>query len=229
MYLLAIDTATNSGGVAVSRNHELIGISMFKVPLRYSDRLLPWIEFTLDQLELSTGSIDCFAVAVGPGSFTGLRIGIATVKALCQTTEKPCIGVSTLEALAWRFREVAPVLAPMIDARRQQIYGGFFEFDGSKLCRLQEERVLTPAEWLSGLPGEGGLFVGDAAQMYARTVSSLRPGARVLRSDNCILRELCELAATRLISGEIQSAEGLKANYLRPSDAELSGQEAVSP
>lgn len=222
MYLLAIDTATNSGGVALSRNAEVIGLAMLKTPLRYSDKLIYYVDFLLDQLELPRDRIDCFVVANGPGSFTGLRIGIAMAKAMAQGLERPTIGITTLEALAFRFRAVSKQVAPMIDARRQQIYGGRFECDDSGVTVLQAPTVLPPAEWLRGLPGEDCLFVGDAAQMYSQTIRSIFPEARVLRTDNCILTELCQLGCLRYVRGETIAAAQLQANYIRPSDAELS-------
>ena len=111
----------------------------------------------------------------------------------------------------------------MIDARRQQVYGGVFECDDSGVTVLQTPTVLPPSEFLRGLLlGEDCLFVGDAAQMYAQTISSIFPEARTLRTDNCILAELCQLGYLRYLRGETIAAPQLQANYIRPSDAELS-------
>lgn len=222
MYLLAIDTATNSGGVALSRNSEVIGVVMCKTPMRYSEKLIEYTDFLLTQLEVDIGEVDCFVVAIGPGSFTGLRIGIATAKGFCMSRGKPAIGVTTLEALAWRFRRVSNRVAPMIDARRQQIYGALYQGDEGGLTELQESCVKAPAEWLKGLPLEECAYVGDAAQMYSQTVAALQPKGRVLSTDNRILNELCELGYIRFATGESHSGSDLKANYVRPSDAEMS-------
>jgi tRNA threonylcarbamoyladenosine biosynthesis protein TsaB len=222
MYLLAIDTATNSGGVALSRNAEVVGMAMLKTPLRYSDKLIYYIDFLLDQLEVGKDQIDSFVVANGPGSFTGLRIGIAMAKAMAQGLERPAIGITTLEALAFRFRAVATIVAPLIDARRQQVYGGCYQCDDTGVEVLQAPTVKPPAEWLRDCSEGDCLFVGDAAQMYAQTISSIRPEARVLRTDNCILTELCQLGYLRYLRGETGSAGQLEAIYIRPSDAELS-------
>lgn len=222
MYFLAIDTATNSGGVALSRNSELIGEVMLKTPLEYSDRLLEMIEFLLKQLHLRVDEIDCFTVAVGPGSFTGLRIGIAAVKAFCHALDRPVVGVSTLQALAWSYRWAGNPVAPMIDARRQQIYGAVYEHQPPDQSRLlQSEVVLPPAQWLSGLPKNDYVFVGDGAQMYSRTVAAHHPKGRLLRTDNRILSSLCEIAYWRFTRGEFLSARRLQAHYIRPSDAEM--------
>ena len=222
MYFLAIDTATSSGGVALSRNSEVIGVMMCKTPMRYSDKLIEYTDFLLTQLEVNVREVDCFVVATGPGSFTGLRIGIATAKGFCMSHGKPAIGVTTLEALAWRFRWVSNRIAPMIDARRQQIYGALYERDERGLSVVREGCVKAPAEWLKGLPSEKCVFVGDAAQMYSQTIAALQPGGQVLSTDNCILNELCELGYMRFTRGESHSGADLKADYIRPSDAEMS-------
>ncbi len=221
MYFLAIDTATNSGGVALSRNSEVVGLAMCKTPMRYSDRLIGYVDFLLSQLAVEAREIDCFVVAAGPGSFTGLRIGIATVKGFCMAYGKPAVAVTTLEALAWRFRWIANRIAPMIDARRQQIYGALYEKCERGLSIVQEVRVGPPAEWLGQLPSEECVYVGDAAQMYSQTVAALQPRGKVLATDNCILNELCELGYLSFKRGESQSGADLKANYIRPSDAEV--------
>ena len=221
MFFLSIDTATNSGGVALSRNSEIIGKVMSKTPMRYSDKIIEYTDFLLSQLEMKLSQVECFVVASGPGSFTGLRIGIATAKGFCMAHGKPGIGITTLEALAWRFRWVSDRIAPMIDARRQQIYGALFERAGKGLKVVEEGCVKAPAEWLKGLPAERCIYVGDAAQMYSQTVAALRPEGQVLPTDNCILNELCELGYLRFTRGESYSGANLKADYIRPSDAEI--------
>jgi tRNA threonylcarbamoyladenosine biosynthesis protein TsaB len=223
MYFLAVDTATNSGGVALARNAELIGTVQIKRPLEYSEHLLSQVEFLLGQFRLALKEIDAFVVASGPGSFTGLRIGLATVKGFSQALGRPVSGVSTLEALAYRFRHVCDRVAPMIDARRQQVFGALYDVGEEGESRpVHPERVAPPARWLIELPDERCLFVGDGAQMYASTVASLRPSDSLIRSDNTILPELCLLGYHRFVRGETGDAGSLIANYVRPSDAELS-------
>lgn len=220
MYLLAIDTATNAGGVALARNEEVLAIVMAKAPLQYSERLISQIDFLLSQFALGPSDLDCLAVASGPGSFTGIRIGLAAVKALGQGLGLPVAGVSTLEALAWRFRQIAPRVGPMIDARRQQVFGAVVDVSGREPKTVVEETVLPPAEWLRRLPREECLLVGDGAQMYASTAAALRPGDRLIRSDNMILEAVCGLGFLRFAAGDLQDAGCVKANYVRPSDAE---------
>jgi tRNA threonylcarbamoyladenosine biosynthesis protein TsaB len=221
MYILAIDTTTSSGGAAISRNSEVLGVALVKKPLSYSDQILHYVEFLLSQLGLTMQQLDCLAVSTGPGSFTGVRIGLATVKALSQSLDRPVVGVSTLAALAYRFRHVSPRVAPFVDARRQQIYGALYEIQNRHLHLLLKEEVMAPADWLKTLPQASCLFVGDGSQMYRQTIRALRPKDRCLGSDNRILDELCELAYWAFTRGETLSAVELRANYIRPSDAEL--------
>ena len=222
MYILALDTATNSGGIALSRNAEVIGQVMLKTPLRYSEEVLPCVEFLLDGLRVKRAQLGCFAVAAGPGSFTGLRIGLATVKALAQSLDRPAVGLSTLEALAFRFRWTRSRVVPMIDARRQQVYGAAYRMDPETgVCVEVEEQVAPPAEFLRQVPPGDHLFVGDGAQQYRTTIQALHPGSRVAGSDNCILPELCLLSHRRHMTGQTGEVGQLEANYLRPSDARI--------
>ena len=221
MYILAIDTATNSGGAALGRNGEVIGLTMLKAPLRYSEGILSYVDFLLRQHGLDIAQIGCFAVATGPGSFTGLRVGLATVKAFCQRLEKPVAGISTLEALAFRFRYLGGPIAPLIDARRQQIYAAVYQVDNSTLSIQQPEAVATASDWLKQLEPGPYQFVGDGVAHCRSAITALHPGARLLDTDNCILSELCLLAYRRLIEGSTLSGEEIQANYLRPSDATI--------
>jgi len=221
MFILALDTASNAGGVALSRNSEVIGLHMAKTPLRYSERLIDWVEFLLKQHEIGIGDIDCFAVAAGPGSFTGLRIGVAAAKAFGQAAGRPVIAVSSLEALAFRFRQVAPLVAPIVDARRQQIYAAVYETGAREPSIVVPEDVGRPEEWVRRLADDAYAFVGDGAVLYRSTIVNLLPRSRVLDSDNCVLVELCQLAYLRHSQGRETGAEAVKANYIRPPDVQL--------
>ncbi len=221
MYILAIDTATNSGGAALGRNGEVIGLIMLKTPLRYAEGILSYVDFLLHQHQLDITQVDCFAVATGPGSFTGLRVGLATVKAFCQQLEKPVAGISTLEALAFRFRYLGGSIVPLIDARRRQIYAAVYQVENSTLSIQRSEEVATPSDWLQQLEPGPYQFVGDGVAHCRSAITALHPEARLITTDNCILNELCLLAHRRAIEGTTLSGERIRANYLRPSDATI--------
>ncbi|MEE8348392.1 MAG: tRNA (adenosine(37)-N6)-threonylcarbamoyltransferase complex dimerization subunit type 1 TsaB [Acidobacteriota bacterium] len=221
MHILAIDTATNCGGAALSRDQEVIGLVMAKLPLRYSETILDMVDFLLKQHELPLSEIDCFAVATGPGSFTGVRIGLTTVKSFCQALDKPAVGISTLEALAYRFGRFHSRVAPMMDAGRQQIYGGLFTIDETAVHPEQEARVLAPEQWLASLPQNHGVLVGEGAQLYRETIAKVKPDAQILGSDNRLVDQLCRLAYHRFKQGNTCTAQQLTANYVRLPDAKV--------
>ena len=221
MYLLAVDTATNAGGAALARNAEVVGKVMVKTPMKYSDNIIPIVDFLLNQHGLQMKDLDALIVPTGPGSFTGLRIGMAVVKAFGQALDIPAVGISTLEALAYRFRHVQERIVAMIDARRQQVFAAAFEVTQKDVTPLSEEVVVAPADWLKDFDQTEFVFVGDGAQLYRSAVESLLPGSRVLATDNQILEPLCELGLRRFAAGVQAPVRELKANYVRPSDAEL--------
>ncbi len=219
IHILAIDTATNSGGAALSRNGEVIASVMVKTPLEYAEKILYLVDFLLEQHRLKLEEMDCFAVATGPGSFTGVRVGLATVKGFCQGLNKPAVGVSTLESLAYRFGRLHPRVAPMIDARRHEIYGAIYRIQESRIELEEREQVMAPALWLKDAPARDCLFVGDGAQLYKKIILEAYPGSQVLQTDNHLLEALCQLAYRRFLQEKTLSAQQLKANYVRPSDA----------
>ncbi|MFQ5738857.1 MAG: tRNA (adenosine(37)-N6)-threonylcarbamoyltransferase complex dimerization subunit type 1 TsaB [Acidobacteriota bacterium] len=221
MFILSIDTTTDSGGVALSLDAEVLGLILLKTPLLYSDNLIQMVDFLLRQHRMEMKSVDCLGVATGPGSFTGVRVGLATAKAFGQALGIPAVGVSTLEALAWRFRGFHPRIAPMIDARRAQIYGAAYETGGEGIKALTAERAAAAAQWAKSLPGQDYLFVGTGAGLYKTEVLAAAPGSRVLKTDNRLLDQLCEIGFLRFSSGLAQPVDRLRANYVRPSDAEL--------
>jgi len=221
MHILAIDTATNCGGAALSLDREVIGLVMAKQSLRYSETILDMVDFLLQQHRLELPEIDGFAVATGPGSFTGVRIGLTTIKSFCQALDKPVAGISTLEALAYRFRQVDSRVAPMMDAGRQQIYGALFRVEGFSIHPEQEEQVLAPQKWLEEVPRNGCVLVGEGAEKHRQTILDVNPDARVLETDNRLVDQLCPLAYERFSQGDICNAHQLKANYVRPPDVRL--------
>ena len=226
MHILAIDTATNSGGVALSRGAELVDVRMLQPPRCYSEKVISAVDSLLTHHNLEMSDIDCLVASVGPGSFTGIRIGLATVKAFCQPLAKPVVGISTLAALACRFSHLSRYVAPMMDAGRKQIYGAVYRIEGSEMYIESPEQVLSPARWLASVPASHCLFAGDGVAPYKGLILSACPEARVLETDNRLVEQLCLLGHRYFVKGDILEAQELAANYIRPSDAELG---ALSP
>ena len=222
MKILAVESSAKAASCEVLADGELLASAWQAAGLTHSRTLLPMVEGMLKNSELTMEAMDAVAVAAGPGSFTGLRIGIAAVKGLAWAAEKPCIPVSTLEAMAWPLAHLEGSIVCAMDARRQQIYNAVFLADGGALERLREDRALSLEEAAAGLAGLDGpmTVVGDGAQMCfefftARGIDCrLAPVHLRLQSAAGVA-----LAAWRRRT-ETVSAQELMPVYLRLSQAE---------
>ena len=146
MIILAIDSTAASGSVAICRDEELLCEFTLNAGITHSETLLPMVESALKVCSLSVDDVDLFACDEGPGSFTGVRIGAATVKGLAFNKGKPCIGVSTLEALACNLIGFEGIACPVMNARRGQVYNALFRVDNGTVERLCEDRALSITE-----------------------------------------------------------------------------------
>ncbi len=222
MKILAVESSAKAASCAVLADGEFLASAWQAAGLTHSRTLLPMVEGMLKNSELTMEAMDAVAVAAGPGSFTGLRIGIAAVKGLAWAAEKPCIPVSTLEAMAWPLAHLEGSIVCAMDARRQQIYNAVFLADSGALERLREDRALSLEEAAAGLAGLDGpmTIVGDGAQMCfefftARGIDCrLAPVHLRLQSAAGVA-----LAAWRRRT-ETVSAQELMPVYLRLSQAE---------
>ena len=196
-------------------------VSILQPPRSYSEKIISAVDSLLTRHNLEMSDIDCLVASVGPGSFTGIRIGLATVKAFCQPLDKPVVGISTLAALAYRFSHLSRYVAPMMNAGRKQIYGAVYRIEGSEMYVESPEQVLFPAQWLASIPASQCLFVGDGVAPYKGLILSACSEVQVLETENRLVEQLCLLGHLRFVKGKILKAHELAANYLRPSDAEL--------
>ena len=173
MPVLAIDTTTPHGSVALADEAAVLGEVRFRVTDSHSAHVLPAVDFLLETLGLGPGQLDGCAVTTGPGSFTGLRVGLSTAQGLALAAGVPCLGVSALDVLAQRIAGSADVLVPMIDAFRDEVYAAVYERDG----RIRSEAVLAaPERLLEGLPPEPA-FIGDGAIKHRERIRAARPNA----------------------------------------------------
>ena len=170
MLTLAFESSAKAASVALLRDGSLISQYSQCSGLTHSRTLLPMAEDLLKNAELTLADIDLFAVAHGPGSFTGIRIGVSTVKGLSWACDKPCVGVSTLESMAWHGLAAGGLICPVMDARRQQVYNALFQIREGKPVRLTEDRPLSLAELGEELRSLDGIpfLVGDGAALTAR-------------------------------------------------------------
>ena len=166
MRILAVDTSGRTGSVAILEDRTLLAEVSTTAEQTHAKRLMSAIVVTLEMAGLTVEKLDGFAVTTGPGSFTGLRIGISTVKGLGTATEKPIAGVSTLDALAYQFCSQAYPVCPIIDARKGQVYTALYEC-GTRMRpeKLVEDCAVEPQQWMKRIELPC-LFVGDGTAVY---------------------------------------------------------------
>ena len=179
MKILGIDTSAVCASVAVTENGRVLSESSVNTGLTHSRTLLPMIDSTLKNAEIQLSDIDFFACSVGPGSFTGVRIGVAAVKGLCDGLDKKAMPVSTLEALAYNLSDRDCIAVPVMDARCQQVYCAVFLNDGGTVTRLMEDSALKISDLGEALEEYDGdiIFVGDGAEICHKALGYKKAGA----------------------------------------------------
>ena len=167
MLTLAFESSAKAASVALCEDGRLISQVIQCSGLTHSRTLLPMAEDLLKNAEIEMKQIDCFAVAQGPGSFTGIRIGIATVKGLAWAADKPCIGVSTLAAMAWNGVAAGGLICAVMDARRSEVYNALFRIEDGRPVRLCPDRAISLSALTEELRerGEAPFLVGDGTEL----------------------------------------------------------------
>ena len=220
--LLCLDTSGSAGSIVLSEDCDILGEINLDSARTHTARLLAGIQYLLSHAEVTLNDIQAFGVICGPGSFTGVRIGLTTVKGLAETLGKPTVAVTAFEAWVERFPEWQGVLVPMIDARRGEVYAAVFERRQSRLIQRDSGLVGAPGELLDALDEETVLFLGGGAQKYRDLIRSRgRPRWRVAQTDPFLGRSLATLASSKAERGEWTAPPDLRAFYLRRSDAEV--------
>ena len=173
MLMLALESSAKAASAALFEDGKLLAISLQNGGLTHSRTLLPMAEGLLRNMDKKITDIDLVAVAHGPGSFTGLRIGMAEAKGLCWALEKPAVGVSTLEAMAWGGPNMeGTMLCCAMDARRNQVYNALFTVENGRPRRLTEDRAISIQELEEELSASGKSWVllGDGAELCYNTL-----------------------------------------------------------
>ena len=223
MKLLALESSAKAASCAVLSNGEVLASAWQATGLTHSRTLQPMLEDMLSNSDLTLQDLDAIAIAAGPGSFTGLRIGVAAAKGLAWAAEKPCIPVSTLEGMAWPLAHLEGTIVCAMDARRQQIYNAVFRAENGVLTRLREDRAISLEDAVSDLLTLDGPFtvVGDGARLCAEFLTARGIACR-LAPPHLLLQSAVGigLAAQRLWPGAAVSAQELVPVYLRLSQAE---------
>lgn len=215
MRVLGVDTTTAHGSVALLDADRLLGEARIRAEQGHSRWLLAAIDLLLRSAGLTIGAIDGFGVAVGPGSFTGLRVGLATVQGLAEGAGKPCVAVATLEALAARLLDGSRPAAPMLDAYREQVFAAVYSGPGQLLV---PPTAAPPLLFLERVP-EGAAFGGEGAARYRDIVATARPDLRFVAGATFIADEVARLASEALRQGRGVDPAALRPVYVH--DAEV--------
>lgn len=222
MKILALDSTAIAASVAICEDEALLCEYTLNVGNTHSETLLPMVESALRLCHVAIEDIDLFACSEGPGSFTGVRIGAATIKGLAFGKNKPCVGVSTLEALAENLRGFEGIICPAMNARRNQVYTALFESDGTVLRRLTPDMAISVAELEERLAGVTVPVYpcGDGYDLIKRGFTKVptRDVCERLRLQSGYGVAVTALRAYR--EGKAVTDVGLVPSYLRPCQAE---------
>ena len=240
MVVLGLDTSTNTASVALIEDGKLLtedvrrGKTKGQEPTalipraNHAETLLPLVEKVLKNSSRSWAQISALAVAIGPGSFTGLRIGLSTVKGLAYGWDVPVIGVPTLLAVVTCVTGWNGLICPLLDARKKEVYTALFRAKGGHgVERLTEDLVCSPHhifKHIQSLGGEACLMIGDGTEVYEGLIKEFfGETAPVTQGDSypSIACSVASIAEQRLRKGDLDSPDSLVPRYLRPSEAEL--------
>ena len=222
MLILALDSTATVASVALCRDEKTLALFTVKNGNTHSETLLPMVESVLKCTGTTPAEIDLFACSVGPGSFTGVRIGTATIKGLAFSREVSCLGVSTLEALAENAVPYKGLICPVMNARRGQVYNALFTYENGTLVRKCEDRAISVADLEEELLQTGLPFVlvGDGVSEFLRLAQKTAPEAiSELQVDQCAT-SVAKVALRRHFNGERGTCNDLNPTYLRMPQAE---------
>ena len=222
MKILALDSTAVVASTAICEDERLVALYTVNNGNTHSETLLPMVEAVMKDSKTNIDEIGLFVSSNGPGSFTGVRIGSATIKGLAFGRNLPCVDVSTLEALAFNLRGFEGILCPVMNARRNQVYNALFRFTNGELVRLTPDRAISIDELEAELSqiGEKVWLSGDGYDITVKGFKTLSVEftPEVLRYQNAYSVARCGLAAYE--RGEAKTDLTVAPTYLRPSQAE---------
>lgn len=223
MKILAVDTATISCSVAVLDKEILLAESTMVRQQTHSKHLMEMIDYVAGLSGLAISELDGFAVTCGPGTFTGLRIGMSAIKGLAMATGKPVVGVSSLDALAMQAAPSPYLICPLIDARRGEVYFSTYRFQDGYLSRKMNESVMSPEEAVDYFD-EPCVFLGNGALLYQKMLKQImNKAAYFIPSYRSSIKAstVAYLSMNNFENGDTDDIGTLVPHYIRKPDAEL--------
>ena len=224
MKILALDSTAKTSTVAVLEDDSLLGLFSANIKNTHSETLLPMIKSLLESLRLTNEDIDAYAVSEGPGSFTGVRIGVSTIKGLAFARNKKCVGISTIEALAENLEGFSGIICPIMNARRGQVYTGAF-LDGNRIiddcCMLLENLIPELEKYNKPI-----YFNGDGYDLIKNEdIKNKIQTPQLLIYQNAY--SVGKLAYKKIMNNEVSDDISLRVEYLRKAQAEREREERL--
>lgn len=223
MYILGIETATKTGGVAIVSENGVLAEYTLNIEVTHSERLMSTVDRVLKDTGFTLANIYGYGVSIGPGSFTGLRIGLSTIKGLAFATGKPVAAVPTLRALAWNIPFSRYPVCPLLDARKKEVYAGLYRYDGGNYVQEMPDTVISLAEMAGKTAGEI-LFTGEGARLFAGDIQKSfgdRAHFATLSSSVPSAASVAEIALMMLKAGQQTAPDELVPMYIRRPEAEV--------
>jgi tRNA threonylcarbamoyladenosine biosynthesis protein TsaB len=231
MKVLGVDTSTSCGSVGLMDDGEILSDYLLNIPVTHSERLLGAIELVLREARCLIENLDGWAISTGPGSFTGLRIGVSTVKGLAFATGKPVVGVSTLHVLASQTAPPPYLICPIRDARKREVYAAFFRYEGGRLLKRQsDDQAIQPEDLVKKITDKT-LLIGDGVKTYEDflrhsllSLATFPPAPFHVPHGSTVAK----LGSELLQNGICLDLSTFAPIYIRPSEAEMKWQETHS-
>ena len=221
--ILAMDTSTQVGSVAIVDRERVIASRYFDIGMQHSKRLFTEIEQLCQLVNCMVADFTAIGVTVGPGSFTGVRIGLAAAKGLCLIDDKPLIAVSTLAALAAGVPCISHPVCALLDARKEQVYAGLYDVSGGSPLEISPARAIEPQALVEERSGKSTVFVGSGAEAYATLIDETPGSQRVpFHANSLHAAAVGALAWFEFDRGNIADLSTVEPDYLRAPDAKVS-------
>lgn len=223
MYILGIETATKTGGVSIVSENGVLAEYTLNIEVTHSERLMSTVDRVLKDTGFTLANIDGYGVSIGPGSFTGLRIGLSTVKGLAYTTGKPVAAVPTLKALAWNIPFSNYPVCPLLDARKKEVYAGLYRHDGGNYIQEMSDTVISLAAMAGAINGDV-LFTGEGGHLFAVDIKKIfgdRAHFAPLSSSVPSAASIAEIALMMFKGGQQTDPDALVPMYIRRPEAEV--------